>query len=134
MEGRNKAPRRPCKKPGCGVLSNSTYCEKHTKVVEEIKKLERRDYDQYRGSASSRGYSYRWSKYAKQFLQEFPLCAACLKVGIVELAQCVDHIKAVSGADDPLFWDKKNHQSLSNKCHSSKTALENGGLGNVKKV
>lgn len=46
-------------------------------------------------------------------------------------AQCVDHIKAISGKDDPLFWETANHQSLCWTCHSIKTGTEDRGGGAV---
>lgn len=41
----------------------------------------------------------------------------------------VDHIVAVAGPADPLFWKTENHQALCGTCHKRKTALENGGFG-----
>lgn len=40
----------------------------------------------------------------------------------------VDHIVAVNGPADPLFWDRKNHQGLCESCHSYKTATQDGGF------
>lgn len=40
------------------------------------------------------------------------------------MATEVDHITPVSGPDDPLFWDDKNHQGLTHSCHSRKTMSE----------
>jgi 5-methylcytosine-specific restriction protein A len=40
----------------------------------------------------------------------------------------VDHIRRVSGADDPLFWDASNHQPVCHSCHSRKTATMDGGF------
>lgn len=128
-----KAPRKPCRYPGCNELVEGSYCGKHLKV-KEIKKVEQRiKYDNERGTAHSRGYTSKWSKAAKIYLTNNPLCAACLKIGKLEVAQCVDHIEPVTGPDDPKFWDETNWQSLSNRCHSIKTASENEGFGNSRK-
>jgi len=127
------APRKPCRSPGCSTLGTTTYCEKHTIKKEAEVKAERIKYDKERGTSSSRGYTYRWSKAAKIYLKNNPLCAMCEKEGHLELAQCVDHIEAVDGPDDPKFWDESNWQSLSLRCHSIKTAKEDGALGNVKR-
>jgi 5-methylcytosine-specific restriction endonuclease McrA len=53
-------------------------------------------------------------------------------VGIVILATDVDHVIAVAGETDPLFYVEENHQALCHECHSFKTALENGAFGNAK--
>ena len=42
-------------------------------------------------------------------------------------ASCdVDHIKAVDGPNDPLFWETLNHQALCHSCHSRKTSRGRG--------
>lgn len=128
------APRRPCAKPGCNVLSNSTYCEAHTKAKEVAVKVERVRYDKERGTAHSRGYDGRWSKYSKQFRINNPLCVMCLEKGKLTPAQCVDHIVPVTDKDDPLFWEPSNHQSLCHTDHSLKTAKEDGAFGNERKL
>ena len=92
-------------------------------------------YDQKRGTAAQRGYGARWARYSKRYREQNPLCADCLALGIltsVEHGGHVDHIKAVSGPDDPNFWNADDHQSLCRSCHSAKTAREDGGMGNAK--
>lgn len=44
-------------------------------------------------------------------------------------ASCTDHITPHHG-DWKLFWERRNHQSLCDGCHSRKTATEDGGFGN----
>ena len=67
---------------------------------------------------------------------EHPLCgdrengssgehSLCVRQGRVTPARDVDHVQRVLGANDPLFWDPANHQSLCASCHSTKTATEN---------
>ena len=124
------APRKPCRI--CGALSNGSYCGQHQKKKEEQVRAERIKYDQVRGTRTERGYSNRWLKVSKLYRQEHPLCVMCEKKGILKLAECVDHIIAVSGPDDPLFYEPSNWQSLCHSCHSEKTAKEDGGLGNKK--
>jgi 5-methylcytosine-specific restriction protein A len=48
------------------------------------------------------------------------------------MSECTDHIVAVTGPDDPLFWDKTNWQPICHTCHSIKTAKEDGSFGNKK--
>lgn len=110
-----KVPKRPCSYPGCPVLVEHGYCDRHKKGR--------------RGTSASRGYGYRWRKYTKRYLAENPLCVECEKEGIVAEATDVDHKVAVKGPDDPLFWEPKNHQGLCHPHHSMKTARENGGFG-----
>jgi len=84
---------------------------------------------QKRLSANERGYTSRWARYSKIFRRNNPLCVDCKKRGILTPSRHVDHIKAVSGPDDPLFWDPENHQPLCESCHAHKTATEDGGFG-----
>lgn len=114
-------PAHPCRKLGCPALvRDSGYCERH-----------RRSCDHKRGSSASRGYNARWQSYVRWYLgqEENQFCRICLKQDVLEKSECVDHIVPVRGQDDPLFWDPTNHQPLSNKCHSRKTATEDGGFG-----
>ncbi len=86
-----------------------------------------------RKTVAQKGYGSRWTEYSKRFRHNNPLCAECLKMGrltSVEHGGHVDHIKAVSGPNDPLFWDTANHVSLCRPCHSRKTAQEDGAFGN----
>lgn len=84
-----------------------------------------------RGSSAKRGYGYRWQQYSKARLRRHPLCVG-YPAGVhgerVALATQTDHIEAVKGPADPLFWDAGNHQSLCDGCHSTKTVKEDGGF------
>lgn len=82
-----------------------------------------------RPTANQRGYNYEWQQYTKAFRRDHPLCCHCEQ----QATEHVDHIKAVSGPDDPLFWDQTNHQGLCHSCHSIKTAKEDGSFGRRKK-
>lgn len=129
-----QAPRKPCRKPNCGVLTHTTYCEKHTVQNEEVKKEEVKRYDNSRGTSASRGYSYKWSKASALYRKNNPLCVMCQKQGVLKINNCVDHIVPVNGPDDPLFWVESNWQGLCTSCHSRKTALEDGAMGNAKRL
>ena len=82
-----------------------------------------------RPSAARRGYNRKWAKYRAVFLREHPLCMCgpdCCPDGCRDDAECVDHIQPVeNGQADPKFWEPSNHQALSCRCHSRKTAREN---------
>jgi 5-methylcytosine-specific restriction protein A len=109
--------KRPCSKPGCPNLTTERFCVEH-------KKAESKRYDNERGTSTQRGYSYRWQKYRRHFLSKYPLCKHCETEGRVTPATDVDHIKAVSGPNDSLFWAPDNHESLCHACHSAKTMIE----------
>lgn len=68
--------------------------------------------------------THRWHEYSRNFLKrpENRLCRVCKEKGITEVAECVDHI--VPYPVHPDFWDITNHQPLSNRCHSMKTAID----------
>ena len=124
-----------CKYPGCfnRVPYGTRFCAAHSEVGEkrEIEAKAKRDAARLNrlGSASERGYSYRWRCVAKHFLQKHPICAECERRGVIRMATCVDHITPHRG-DRALFWDSSNWQSLCQECHSRKTAAEDGGFGN----
>lgn len=107
-------PMRACNKPGCGRATTERYCDQHQELP--------RRHDLERPSAAKRGYDRRWRKYVKWFLAqpEHRICAC----GCGRLATEVDHIKPVSGPDDPMFWSGSNHQGLTHECHSRKTMSE----------
>ena len=116
------APRKPCRSPGCHTLSVGSYCEVHARQRETVQRQERIRYDNSRGTSASRGYGSRWTKVAKQYRVNNPLCIMCQAKGILKLNNCVDHIEPVSGPDDPKFWDESNWQGLCTSCHSEKTS------------
>ena len=64
----------------------------------------------------------QWRNVRALILQDSPLCKACEEVGLITLAQMVDHIKPVRLGGN--FWDRNNLQPLCNSCHASKSAKE----------
>ena len=70
-----------------------------------------------RGSASSRGYGYRWSKFRLSFLSRNPLCEYCQAKGRVEAANVCDH-DLPHEHDPELFWDN-TFTALCKHCHDS---------------
>ena len=104
--------RTACAQQGCPALINERRCPEH-------KRAETRRYDQQRGSSSARGYGVRWRKYRTWFLSQTAniFCAT----GCGQPATDVDHIKAVTGPNDPFFYAPTNHQALCHACHSRKT-------------
>lgn len=102
-------PKKPCKHPGCPLLTHETYCEFHVKL-----------HVNDRASANERGYSSKWQSARKRFLANHPLCKECEREGKLTQATVVDHIKPHRG-DEKLFWDVSNWQPLCKKCHDKKT-------------
>ena len=107
--------KRPCSKPGCPRLTSGGYCPAHHRPADE------------RASASRRGYGRRWQRYRLMFLSRHPICED--PSGCEEPATDVDHIQAVDGPGDPLFWRSSNHRALCHGHHSRKTALVDRGFG-----
>lgn len=82
-----------------------------------------------RANSHRRGYDRRWEQYRAAFLADNPWCLHCLLAGDSTPATDVDHVRPANGQADPLFWDTANHQPLCHRCHSRKTAREDGGFG-----
>lgn len=121
-----------CRKP---VPVGTKYCDEHkargeARDKEYAERREKRRAER-KGTASARGYGYRWQQMAAAFRKAHPLCAACLAEGRYTPAACVDHIIPHCG-DPALLYDTNNLQSLCWSCHSRKTASEDGGFGNSK--
>lgn len=108
-----------CRQIGCAALTDhkTGYCEAHRGIA-----------DRRRGTARERGYNYKWEQARLIYLQEFPLCAECLRHGKVTAASVVDHIVDHKGNYD-RFWDRGNWQALCKPCHDAKTMKENGVRG-----
>jgi 5-methylcytosine-specific restriction protein A len=81
-----------------------------------------------RPTAHRRGYTSRWQRASRAFLDQHPLCVRCRAKGLVRGASVVDHVVPHKG-DPTLFWDQANWQTLCKRCHDGKTANEDGGLG-----
>jgi len=112
-------PKTICSYPDCYELCHDRYCDKHKRQVAREQ-----------NKTNSKIYTYRWRKASKVYLKDNPLCANCRKEGRLTPATEVDYIIPHNG-DMKLFWDRSNWQGLCKKCHSIKTALEDGGFGNA---
>jgi 5-methylcytosine-specific restriction protein A len=81
----------------------------------------RKEHDQWRGSAASRGYDAAWRALRKAKLAADPLCWWCCCEGILTPANTVDHIIPIS--ERPalrLVWS--NLRSGCKRCHDAHTA------------
>lgn len=122
--------KRYCIEPGCHALTDKGRCDEHQL-----------------GSASQRGYDYRWLKYSRSFRRRYMLCgmgprwptpqregapAGCLAKGKLTAAakekpHHVDHIVPVRRSEnEALFWNRMNHQTLCRACHFVKGKSERG--------
>lgn len=115
-----------CKETGCvtKIVLGEKYCAIHAKARKAEGRL----------PANLRGYDSKWRTYRAAFLSFEPLCWMCQSEGRATAATVVDHITPVTnGQADPLFWDKRNHQSLCRDCHSYKTrVIDKRGFGAVR--
>lgn len=73
--------------------------------------------ERWRGSSSSRGYDGAWRKLRAWHLSRHPLCVYCQQLGRVTPATVVDHIKPITGKNDPTRLDPTALQSLCAPCH-----------------
>lgn len=110
-------PLKPCKKPGCGVLTREAWCPQH-----KPQKAQRRESAQWHD-----WYSLDiWTKKLRpeQLMRE-PFCRACqaLNPPVRTRATVVDHVVPHRGSW-ALFIDPLNHQSLCKNHHDQKTARE----------
>jgi 5-methylcytosine-specific restriction protein A len=84
--------------------------------------------DAARGTAAQRGYGSRWQRLRLAVLAERPLCEDCKLRNVVAEATEVDHIDG-KGPLGPRGYDLDNLRPLCKRCHSRKTARDNGGFG-----
>jgi 5-methylcytosine-specific restriction protein A len=78
-------------------------------------------------------YGRDWRRARLAYLADHPLCECddCRKNGWLKPATVIDHIIPHKG-DLELFWDSENNwMAMSARCHSIKTAREDGGFGNA---
>ena len=107
-------PLKPCRHPGCPVLTREGWCPKHK--------------PQHKRRVSAAYHAWYslpiWTDRLRpeQLLRE-PFCRARAAEGIRTRASVVDHIKPHRG-DWALFTDVTNLQSLCKFHHDQKTARE----------
>ena len=120
------AAKRPCGHPSCPeTIASGSRCEQHRKQQQRAEGADRR-----RRQDGPRIYgTVRWQKVRLMVLaRDCSLCAECKRRGRDTPANEVDHI--VSIVSGGVVFDMDNLQSLCKPCHSRKTAIEDGGMGN----
>jgi 5-methylcytosine-specific restriction protein A len=66
--------------------------------------------------------SYRWQLIRKHHRSEEPFCRECKAQGVIQVAECVDHIVPIREGGSP--YDPANLQSLCQPCHNKKRRME----------
>lgn len=94
-----------------------------SQVVAKQRQVAKKQADQRRGSATSRGYGADWRRLRLQFLDANPLCRFCADTGRTEAATVVDHITTIADRPD-LRLDWSNLRPLCKPCHDRHTARE----------
>ena len=121
LEFMNRSSRFPCRHPHCGqLLSTPGYCSAHQADALIAKRTTSRLNDIRRGSSTSRGYTYRWTKVRNAYIKQHVLCVHCRQAGRLTEATEVDHIIPVQ-VDPNRMYDESNWQSLCKPCHTAKT-------------
>jgi 5-methylcytosine-specific restriction enzyme A len=67
--------------------------------------------------------SKAWRTLRRLQIEQYPLCAECLKRDRLTPATVADHIKQAR-LDEVEFFDQSNLQSLCASCHNKKSAKE----------
>lgn len=113
-------PRRPCCVPGCSAyaVKGQGRCAAHA----------RQPLSEYRAQTNALYKTGRWRVMRTKQLAREPLCRICAAEKRLTVATEVDHIRPHKG-NKALFYDISNLQSLCHRCHSAKTAREDGGFG-----
>lgn len=107
-----------CSRSGCPELTTSGRCEGCD-----------REAQQQRGSASSRGYGYRWAKTIRPaFLRRHPLCVLCGGVA-TDADHWPDSRRELVAAGVPHPDAEERMRALCSMCHKRETAADPGQRG-----
>jgi 5-methylcytosine-specific restriction protein A len=82
-------PPKPCCAPGCPTLTHSRYCPQHASQARRIE-------DSRRGSAASRGYGSKWTRWSAAHRRRFPVCQLCALEGRTTPSDLSHHLHPVS--------------------------------------
>lgn len=94
--------------------------------------MKRRDHRSPEAADYHRLYnSARWRSIRGQQLAREPLCAICITIGQIGVADVVDHVEPHRG-DPAKFWGGPFQSLCSHHHNSTKQSLEKGGAGLIK--
>ena len=115
-------PMAPAIACACGGRRRSgEACDRCGKGGKANRREQQRQHDAARGTRTQRGYDNRWLAFAKQYLNENPLCVDCESEGIVGGATEVHHKRKLR--DNPeLKYEPSNLAGLCKRHHSERTA------------
>lgn len=88
------------------------------RILREEKREKNREYNRARPAIHAFYSSSSWRKLREYVKRRSPLCAECLKHGIVTQGVIVDHIVPIT--EGGAMMDIKNLQVLCSACHNSK--------------
>ena len=101
--------KRPCSHPGCPNLTDSRFCEEHSKLYNQ-------NYEKYeRDPQSKRRYGRAWKRIRDKYVSQHPFCELCYEMGILVETEEVHHKKKLS---DGGTHDRDNLIALCKSCHS----------------
>lgn len=86
-----------------------------------------------RPTIDEQGYGSDWRAIRDEHIRANPLCVECAARGASTKGMHVDHIVPWKG-NDALRLDRTNLQTLCHSHHSRKTAAEDGGFGNPRRL
>lgn len=108
--------KRPCAAPGCPKLTDGIYCEDHAAQAEQERLQQQRQYNRTkRDPELVKKYDGRYKKLRNLYIQQHPLCEACLKRGLLTPAEEVHHIVPVKWGGKHSF---ENFMALCQSCHT----------------
>lgn len=102
-------PKRPCSHPGCPNLTDRQYCPLHEKEARD-------NYNKYERAADiNKKYGRAWKRIRDRYVEQHPLCEACLKEGRLTPTEEVHHILPISQGGTHA---RNNLMSLCQSCHT----------------
>lgn len=113
-------PPHPCNHVGCPRLTVDRYCEMHRREVRQVS-------DAQRESSADRGYDRAWRKFRAAYAMKVPpICVDCGRAPAGRQMH-LDHIVPMERGG--AKYDPKNLAWRCRRCHSKKTAREDGAFG-----
>lgn len=98
------------------VHGGGNRCPAHQAEYDERMDRRRKEHDERRGSAASRGYDQAWRRLRESFLRAHLFCEDCRENGVMKAATMVHHIKSVEDFPE-LRLDASNLRALCHDCH-----------------